>query len=426
MHVSANRRVTAREILKGLHPLDLRNLAKDREVTTAFQAACYIHRVRARSTSAAGASGTGQWTPADQATADNVHRLLAWQRLVQVDLQVCASEPSYHVRLYVPLHHADLAHMAGRAFLPAPGDSADRHKADATVIVLPEWGEPRSILIDTEHSTGYILGSDYYGDIHGTVLRLVACQARRCGHLALHAASLEIVVRSCTAGGLTNCGLLIFGAGGAGKTTLAACDYGLDAAAGEKATIRQDDRVILHPKTGLIQGTEGQGLYVRTAGLSPDDRPALWSAVNHEDAVLENVWISPDGSIDYANDTLTPNSRAMVPLSQVAGSDGRIDVPKCTHAFFLVQDEVKPSVSRLTVPQVMHVFQQAEATDASCPADDQAERARAFQDFLLSHPDVLCFALSTGPAGQDQPSRKAALAESAACIRQICREGLAR
>ncbi len=409
MSAMALREVSAREILKGLHPLDLRNLAKNRELTTRHMGAAYIHRVRSRCPDALRISPDGRWPAADQATIDNVHRHLSTLRLIQIDLQVCASQPVYHARLYVPLIHADLGCLAGRAMLPAPADWSKRQHAELTAIVLPEWSEQRAVLVDQARSIGFVLGSDYYGDIHNSLLRLLACKARTRGHLALHAGSAELLARHAKTGELARGGLLFFGAGGAGKTTLAAHDFGLDTGAGEKASIRQDDRVILHP-SGLVQGTEGQGLYIRTLGLRPDSRPALHAAAVHEDSLLENVWINGDASIDFADDSLTTNGRAVVPIRRIAGADGQIDLPRCTHLFFLVRDEHLPIAARLTPTQAVQTFQAAEANR---PADRKADEANLLLAFLEHNPDVQCFLLNTGRADADQ---------TAALIREICRE----
>jgi phosphoenolpyruvate carboxykinase (ATP) len=394
--------VTAREVLKGLHPVDLRNLARNREVTTNFQAAAYIHRVRSRRPAGLRISADGQWSPVEKATIDGVYHSLGAQRLIQVDVQVCVSPPVYHVRLYVPLIHAELGYMAGRAMLPAPGDWVHRPRAEITAIILPEWSEQRAVLVDMNQAASYILGSDYYGDIHNSVLRIVAGIARRRGHLALHAGSAELVAGSRPTGELRRCGLLFVGAGGAGKTTLAACSYDLDAQAGEWACIRQDDRVILHP-SGFAQGTEGQGLYVRTLGLGPQDRPGLYAACTHEDAVLENVWVNGDGSVDFGNDVLTSNGRAIVPIRRIGGADGQADLARCTHLFFLVRDEHLPAAGRLDADGAAGMLPDAESGDAEL-----------LLAFLRQNADVQSFCLNTDQAGAS---------EAAAIVRDICRQG---
>ena len=205
---------------------------------------------------------------------------------------------------------------------------------------------------------------------------------------------------------------MIFGVGGAGKTTLATCDYGLDAPAGERASIRQDDRVILHP-SGFVQGTEGQGLYIRTLGLSPQDRPALYAACTHEDAVLENVWVNADASVDFTNDTLTTNGRAIVPIRQVPGADGLVDLPLATHLFFLVREESGPIAGRLSAAQAVEAFQQGEAAEANAQADAKGQEADLLLAYLQRNPGVQCFLLNTGRLGVD---------ETAAVVREICRD----
>jgi phosphoenolpyruvate carboxykinase (ATP) len=301
--------------------------------------------------------------------------------------------------------------MAARAMLPAAAEWVQREHAEITAIVLPEWSQEPAVLVDYATSTAYILGSDYYGDIHNSVLRLVAHRARGRGHLALHAGSAEIVVRS-NAGEWNRCGLLFFGAGGAGKSTLVSHDYGLDVAVGEKATIRQDDRVILHP-SGFVQGTEGQGLYVRTLGLSPQDRPSLFAACTHEDALLENVWVSRDGSIDFASDVLTTNGRAIAPICRITGADGQVDLPRCTHMVFLVRNAGLPTVERIDAARTAETFLSGEAAEAGSLAEGKQDADRLLA-FLQANPDVQCFRLNTVKGDASQ---------SAIAIREICRQG---
>jgi phosphoenolpyruvate carboxykinase (ATP) len=301
--------------------------------------------------------------------------------------------------------------MAARAMLPAPAERVRREHAEITAIVLPEWSQEPAVLVDLAASSACILGSDYYGDIHNSVLRLVAHQARGRGHLALHAGSVEIVARSGKTGELNRCALLIFGAGGAGKTTLVSHDYGLDAASGEKTSIRQDDRVILHP-SGFVQGTEGQGLYVRTLGLSPQDRPALYAACTHEEALLENVWVNRDASIDFASDVLTTNGRAIVPIRRIAGADGQVDLPRCTHMVFLVRNDALAPAARIGPVRAAETFLSGEAAEAGLSAEWKQDADRLLA-FLRAHPDVRCFLLNTARSGA---------AEAASIVRDVCRE----
>ncbi len=65
----------------------------------------------------------------------------------------------------------------------------------------------------------------------------------------------------------------------------------------------------------------------KTDGLEADSQPLLYAAAISRIAILENVKvIPPENKIDFFDQSLTSNGRAMVKRSDVAFTDDRIDI----------------------------------------------------------------------------------------------------
>ncbi len=60
----------------------------------------------------------------------------------------------------------------------------------------------------------------------------------------------------------------------------------------------QDDVCALLPD-GSVAGSEGKGLFIKTIGLEREEQPTLYTAATHESAVLENVAVDDDGTVDF-------------------------------------------------------------------------------------------------------------------------------
>ncbi|AML58900.1 Phosphoenolpyruvate carboxykinase [Serratia rubidaea] len=100
------------------------------------------------------------------------------------------------------------------------------------------------------------------------------------------------------------------------------------------------------------------GCYAKTIKLSPQAEPEIYQAIRR-DALLENVTVRADGSIDFDDGAKTENTRVSYPIYHI---DNIVTpVSKAGHAqkiIFLTADAfgVLPPVSRLTPEQTQYHF----------------------------------------------------------------------
>ncbi len=144
---------------------------------------------------------------------------------------------------------------------------------------------------------------------------------------------------------------LFFGLSGTGKTTLSA-DPG-------RRLIGDDEHGWCPP--GLadqgIFNFEG-GCYAKVINLSQAHEPQIFNAIRRG-AILENTPFQPNGtSIDYANSSLTENTRCAYPLDHIRNAVAPSTGAAPKHIFFLSADAfgVLPPISRLTPAQAVDYF----------------------------------------------------------------------
>ncbi len=448
------RPIQALEIIKNPSWEQLREWAKVEETTTAHGSARYITRIRSRSAKFTDilfeepTAEQARWLREAQAS-------LATMRLIQLD-RILGDNPNYrlHCRLYLPLDAARLAFMWGQSLFDAPPEFAARDQADLTTVMIPKWRDKfmeRRILVDPTTFTTYALGSDYMGEVKKSFLRMAMYWTKVHGGLGLHAGSKLIRVRN-VGGELVERGAIFFGLSGTGKTTLTCHHHFLKGEEG--VSIRQDDVVMMQPDASCY-GTE-DNFFIKTEGLEPVGQPLLYKAATSPKAMLENVWVNPDGETDFLNYTLGRNGRAIVFRSDMDYTDDSIDLPRADIIVFITRrEDIVPAVARLTPEQGAAFFMLGESieTAAGDPArEGQAvhsvgtnpfiigsfdEEGNIFLKLLRHNPDVQVFLLNTGRIGGRGVDRKMRLTpdgkkqgakigvlDSTEIIKQIARGGI--
>ena len=424
--------VVAGEILRGLTSDELRRMAARKERTTEYGSASYITRIRSRSAKFTEIALEGL-TAEQNKTIEAVRQHLKGRSLISVDRTMCL-EPRSRLacRLYVVREFARLPYMWGSTLFPP----LEGREPDLLVIDLPDWEERKMIVIPQEGVT-YLLGSDYMGEIKKAFLRMAMYEAKKRGWLGFHAGSKVIRVRD-VRGQLVERGAIFFGLSGTGKTTLTCHHHWLEGEEG--VAIRQDDVVLMRPDASCL-GTE-DNFYIKTEGLEPAGQPILYEAAISPHAILENIMVHEDGSVDFLDYTLTSNGRCVILRSELAYTDEEIDLPRADLVFFITRrKEIVPPVARLTPEQGAAFFMLGESIETSAGDPSRAgqslrvvgtnpfivgpeyEEGNRFLEFLRRNPDVRCFALNTGRVGGEE-GEKIRIEDTTEIIKQAARGGI--
>jgi len=138
---------------------------------------------------------------------------------------------------------------------------------------------------------------------------------------------------------------LLFGLSGTGKTTLSADP--------RRHLIGDDEHCWSDEGIFNIEG----GCYAKAINLTPESEPDIFAALRFG-AVLENVVLEDDHSVDFANTSITENTRGAYPINFIQNARIPCVADHPTDIIFLTCDAfgVLPPVSSLTPAQAMYHF----------------------------------------------------------------------
>ncbi len=178
------------------------------------------------------------------------------------------------------------------------------------MIHIPEEHSLRQqVLVLPEHNINIALGTDYMGEDKKGFLRQAMWYADERGMLGLHAGTKIVTIRGVD-GKLRRYGVLMFGLTATGKSTWSCHPLGLNYKEGEGTEVIQDDIVFLR-SDGSALGSEPKGFFVKT-DVDKRYQEALYNALIDKTALFENVMIDAEGNVDFLDETLCANGRAVI------------------------------------------------------------------------------------------------------------------
>ncbi|MFN0066557.1 MAG: phosphoenolpyruvate carboxykinase (ATP) [Limisphaerales bacterium] len=257
-----------------------------------------------------------------------------WDPACRVKVRVICSRP----------YHALFMHTM--LIRPTPDELAVYGEPDYTIFNAGKFPANRhtagmtsktSVDLSLDDRQVVILGTEYAGEMKKGVFTIMNHLLPRRGILSMHCSATEDPA--------TGRSSVLFGLSGTGKTTLSA---------DPKRRLIGDDE---HGWTDTgIFNIEG-GCYAKTIDLSAESEPDIFRAV-HFGAVLENVVLLPDSTVDYHDASITQNTRGAYTLDSIPNAKLPAVSGHPTDLIFLTCDAfgVLPPVSRLTPEQAMYHF----------------------------------------------------------------------
>ena len=186
---------------------------------------------------------------------------------------------------------------------------AGRPGPEFYMIHIPEEHPIRQqVLTIPEHNLNIALGTDYMGEDKKGFLRQAMWTADQMGMLGLHAGTKIVTARD-RGGQLKTFGVFLFGLTATGKSTWSCHQMGLDHGQGEKTFVTQDDIVFLQ-RDGSALGSENN-FFVKT-DVEQKYQEAMYNALIDKSAYFENVMIKAGGEVDFLDESLTANGRAVL------------------------------------------------------------------------------------------------------------------
>jgi phosphoenolpyruvate carboxykinase (ATP) len=275
-----------------------------------------------------------------------------------------------------------IAYMWGHTMAPL-----DKKKPgpEFAMIHIPEEHSLRmQILALPEHNLNIALGTDYTGEDKKGFLRQAMYCADLRGMLGLHAGTKLVSARDSTDGKIKKYGVFMFGLTATGKSTWSCHQLGLDHRQGEGTEVVQDDIVFLR-SDGSAFGTE-VGFYVKT-DVDKSQQEAMFNALSDKTALLENVMVEADGSVNFLDERLGENGRGVIRRDKLRVKAGRrligissksINLPPLEEvdglvfAFITRRNTILPFAQELTPEQAVLAYLWGESTHSFATVPEKA------------------------------------------------------
>src|ERR1700758_59198 len=198
-------------------------------------------------------------------------------------------------------------------------------------------GSKTSIDLSLEDRQLIILGTEYAGEMKKGVFTVANYFAPRRGILSMHC--------SATADKQTGRSSLLFGLSGTGKTTLSADP--------KRSLIGDDEHCWSDDGIFNLEG----GCYAKAINLTNESEPDIFQALRFG-AVLENVVLEEDHTVDFTDTSITQNTRGAYPIEFIRSAKIPCVAGHPTDIIFLTCDAfgVLPPISSLSPAHAMYHF----------------------------------------------------------------------
>ena len=257
-----------------------------------------------------------------------------WDPPHRLKVRIICSRP-YHAlfmhNMLIRPTPAELARFGAPDFVVY---NAGQEDADASVDGVTSTTSVDLSFADNEIS---ILGTEYAGEMKKGIFTVMNYLMPRRGVLSMHC--------SATASREDGSSSLLFGLSGTGKTTLSADP--------NRLLVGDDEHCWTDTGVFNIEG----GCYAKTIDLSAEKEPDIYAALRFG-AVLENVVLRDDRSVDWEDESITQNTRGSYPIDYISNAKIPCVAGHPTDVIFLTADAfgVLPPLSRLTPEQAMYHF----------------------------------------------------------------------
>jgi phosphoenolpyruvate carboxykinase (ATP) len=259
----------------------------------------------------------------------------------------CGADPDTRLSVRYVLPNAWHANFVRNMFIRPELAQLASFAPNFTVLHAPEFhADPAKhgtrtstfIVLNLAENTILIGGTRYAGELKKSMFTVMNYLLPKQGVLSMHC-SANIGTDGDTA--------LFFGLSGTGKTTLSADP--------ERGLIGDDEHGWSPTGTFNFEG----GCYAKVINLSAEGEPDIYQTTQMFGTVLENVVLNePTRTVDFANQSITENTRASYPLHYIKNHvpSGRGGHP--LNVVFLTADAfgVLPPIAKLTPEQAMYYF----------------------------------------------------------------------
>jgi phosphoenolpyruvate carboxykinase (ATP) len=257
-----------------------------------------------------------------------------WDKKYRIKVRVICSRPYHALFMHTMLIRPSREELAS---FGAPDFTIYNAGAFPANRLTDGMGSTTSINLSFEERQLVILGTEYAGEMKKGVFTVANYFAPKRGILSMHC--------SATADKRTGSSSLLFGLSGTGKTTLSADP--------KRHLIGDDEHCWSDDGIFNIEG----GCYAKAINLTPENEPDIFQALRFG-AVLENVVLDEDHMVDFADTSITENTRGAYPIEFIHSAKIPCTAGHPTDVIFLTCDAfgVLPPVSSLSPSHAMYHF----------------------------------------------------------------------